>query len=223
MVCDLNKGACFHSERSSVSFSLCDCMPMILALGNDVARVDLRRADEGLRPAGDVVLGISGSAIRPTCSAPSNTPSNSAASPSAPPASAAASFKSLVDHSFHVNVNDMQIVEDVHMILVHVLMRIWTPERRVRACTHAVPLAPLPFLPPCPMCVRARTLLPQFRRNVSTASTNRSGLADHVAGRKTQASAHAIALAARGIVGEALAVHRTPITRQGCMMLAADS
>jgi len=30
----------------------------------------------------------------------------------------------LVDHSFHVNVNDMQIVEDVHMILVHVLMRV---------------------------------------------------------------------------------------------------
>ena len=33
-------------------------------------------------------------------------------------------LKRLVYHSFHVNVDDMQIVEDVHMILVHVLMRI---------------------------------------------------------------------------------------------------
>jgi hypothetical protein len=30
----------------------------------------------------------------------------------------------LVDHCFHVKVDDMQLVEDVHMILVHILMRI---------------------------------------------------------------------------------------------------
>jgi D-sedoheptulose 7-phosphate isomerase len=33
-------------------------------------------------------------------------------------------LKSLVDHCFHVKVDDMQLVEDVHMILVHILMRI---------------------------------------------------------------------------------------------------
>ena len=33
-------------------------------------------------------------------------------------------LKPLVDHCFHVRLNDMQIVEDLHMVLVHVLMRI---------------------------------------------------------------------------------------------------
>ena len=35
-------------------------------------------------------------------------------------------LKPMVDHTFHVQLNDMQIVEDLHMILVHVLMRILT-------------------------------------------------------------------------------------------------
>ena len=33
-------------------------------------------------------------------------------------------LKALADHCFHVKVDDMQIVEDVHMILVHILMKI---------------------------------------------------------------------------------------------------
>jgi D-sedoheptulose 7-phosphate isomerase len=35
----------------------------------------------------------------------------------------------MVDHCFHVKVDDMQLVEDVHMILVHILMRILSVEK----------------------------------------------------------------------------------------------
>ena len=36
MVCDLNKGACFHAEKKFRVMALTDCTPIILALGNDV-------------------------------------------------------------------------------------------------------------------------------------------------------------------------------------------
>ena len=66
MVCDLNKGACFHAEKKFRLISLCDCTPMILALGNDVGfeSIFVEQMKPYARP-GDVVLGISGSGNSP--------------------------------------------------------------------------------------------------------------------------------------------------------------
>ena len=126
MVCDMNKGACFHAEKKFRFISLADCTPMILALGNDVGfeSIFVEQLKAYAQP-GDVVLGISGSGNSPNVlRAVEYAKQLGCVTIGAVRLRAAASSKPLVDHCFHVKVDDMQIVEDVHMILVHVLMRI---------------------------------------------------------------------------------------------------
>ena len=125
LACDLNKGACFHSEKKFRLISLCDSMPMILALGNDVGfeSVFVEQLKPYARP-GDVVLGISGSGNSPNVLRAIEYAKKLGCVTIGATGFGGGKLKALVDYCFHVNVNDMQIVEDVHMILVHVLMRI---------------------------------------------------------------------------------------------------
>lgn len=125
MVCDLNKGACFHSDKKFRVISLTDCMPMILALGNDVGfdSVFVEQLKAYARP-GDVVLGISGSGNSPNVLRAVEYAKQLGCVTIGATGFGGGKLKEMVDHSFHVNVNDMQIVEDVHMILVHVLLRV---------------------------------------------------------------------------------------------------
>ncbi len=125
MVCDLNKGACFHAEKKFRLISLSDCTPMILALGNDVGfeSVFVEQLKAYARP-GDVVLGISGSGNSPNVLRAVEYAKQLGCVTIGATGFSGGKLKALVDHSFHVDVNDMQIVEDVHMVLVHVLMQI---------------------------------------------------------------------------------------------------
>jgi D-sedoheptulose 7-phosphate isomerase len=125
MVCDLNKGASFHTEKKFRFISLADCTPMILALGNDVGfeSIFVEQLKAYAQP-GDVVLGISGSGNSPNVLRAIEYAKQLGCVTIGACGYDGGKLKSLVDHCFHVNVNDMQIVEDVHMILVHILMRI---------------------------------------------------------------------------------------------------
>jgi D-sedoheptulose 7-phosphate isomerase len=125
MVCDLNKGACFHAEKKFRLISLSDNTPMILALGNDVGfeSIFVEQLKPYARP-GDVVLGISGSGNSPNVLRAIEYAKKLGCVTIGATGYGGGKLKPLVDHSFHVNVADMQIVEDVHMVLVHVLMRI---------------------------------------------------------------------------------------------------
>ena len=125
MVCDMNKGACFHAEKKFRFISLADSLPMILALGNDVGfeSVFVEQVKMYAQP-GDVVLGISGSGNSPNVLRAIEYAKKLGCVTIGVCGFDGGKLKSLVDHSFHVRVSDMQIVEDAHMILVHVLMRI---------------------------------------------------------------------------------------------------
>ena len=125
MVCDMNKGACFHAEKKFRFISLTDCTPMILALGNDVGfeSIFVEQLKAYAQP-GDVVLGISGSGNSPNVLRAVEYAKQLGCVTIGAVGFGGGKLKSLVDHCFHVNVNDMQLVEDVHMILVHILMRI---------------------------------------------------------------------------------------------------
>jgi D-sedoheptulose 7-phosphate isomerase len=125
MVCDMNKGASFHSDRKFRLVSLADCTPIILALGNDVGFDSI--FVEQLKPfaqPGDVVLGISGSGNSPNVLRAIEYAKGIGCVTIGAVGYGGGKLKSMVDHCFHVQVDDMQIVEDVHMILVHILMRI---------------------------------------------------------------------------------------------------
>ena len=125
MVCDMNKGACFQAEKKFRFISLTDCTPMILALGNDVGfeSIFVEQVKMYAQP-GDVVLGISGSGNSPNVLRAIEYAKRLGCVTVGACGFEGGKLKSLVDHCFHVKVSDMQIVEDAHMILVHVLMRI---------------------------------------------------------------------------------------------------
>jgi D-sedoheptulose 7-phosphate isomerase len=125
MVCDINKGACFHAEKKFRMISLADCTPMILALGNDVGyeSIFVEQVKMYAQP-GDVVLGISGSGNSPNVLRAIEYAKKLGCVTIGLCGYDGGKLKPLVDHCFHVKLNDMQIVEDAHMILVHILMRI---------------------------------------------------------------------------------------------------
>ena len=125
MVCDLNKGACFHSDKKFRFISLADCTPMILALGNDMGfeSIFVEQLKAYAQP-GDVVLGISGSGNSPNVLRAVEYAKNLGCTTLGAVGYDGGKLKPLVDHCFHVKVDDMQFAEDVHMILVHILMRI---------------------------------------------------------------------------------------------------
>ena len=125
MVCDMNKGACFQTDKKFRFISLSDCTPMILALGNDVGfeSIFVEQLKAYAEP-GDVVLGISGSGNSPNVLRAVEYAKNLGCTTLGAVGYDGGKLKTLVDHCFHVKINDMQLVEDVHMVLVHVLMRI---------------------------------------------------------------------------------------------------
>ncbi len=125
MVCDLNKGACFRSEKKFRLISLCDNMPIIMAVANDIdyESIFVEQLKSYARP-GDVVMGISGSGNSPNVLRGIEYAKRLGCVTVGVCGYDGGQLKPLVDHCFHVRLNDMQIVEDLHMVLVHVLMRI---------------------------------------------------------------------------------------------------
>jgi D-sedoheptulose 7-phosphate isomerase len=125
MVCDLNKGACFHAEKKFRVIALTDCTPMILALGNDVGfeSVFVEQLKAYASP-GDVVIGISGSGNSPNVLRAVEYAKNIGCTTVGVVGFGGGKLKPMVDCCFHAKVDDMQLAEDAHMILVHILMRV---------------------------------------------------------------------------------------------------
>lgn len=123
--CDFNKGVSIHLEKKFEFVCLNDNVPTVLAIANDhgYENVFLLQLEKRLR-MNDVILAISGSGnsknmIRAAEYAKKN--GNKIISLTGYDGGA---LLKLSDHPIHVNVNDMQKVEDVHMILDHLMSQI---------------------------------------------------------------------------------------------------
>jgi D-sedoheptulose 7-phosphate isomerase len=122
--CDINKGCCMDLEKKFKVICLNDNMPTMLALANDVSyeAVFVEQLKNFFEP-GDLVMGISGSgnsenvlqAIRYARKNSGLTIGLSGFS--------GGKLSDLVDVSLVARVDDMQKVEDVHMIVVHMIMQ----------------------------------------------------------------------------------------------------
>ncbi len=125
MVCDLNKGACFDAEKKFRVMALTDCTPLILALGNDVGYeyIFVEQLKNFARQ-GDVVLGISGSGNSPNVLRAFEYAKQIGCTTVAFCGYDGGKMKGMADCVFHVKIDDMQIAEDAHLILGHILMRI---------------------------------------------------------------------------------------------------
>ena len=122
--CDLNKGCCTNLEKKIKTICLNDNIPTLLAFANDVSYdvVFVEQLKNFLNP-GDLVIGISGSGnsenvIKAIHHAKQNNGHTIGFS-----GFSGGKLARMVDVSFVAKVDDMQKIEDIHMILVHMIMQ----------------------------------------------------------------------------------------------------
>lgn len=122
--CDINKGCCMDLERKFKVMCLNDNLPTLLALANDVSYdVVFEEQLKNFFVPGDLVIGISGSgnsenvlrAIRYARNGGGRTIGLSGFS--------GGRLSKEAETAFVAPVHDMQKVEDVHMIFVHMIMQ----------------------------------------------------------------------------------------------------
>ncbi len=124
LACDINKGCCFDLDRKFKMLCLNDNMPTVLALANDVSyeAVFVEQLKNFFTP-GDLVIGISGSgnsenvlrAIRYARDNNGRTIGLSGFS--------GGKLAQLAEVPFVAAVDDMQQVEDIHMVVAHMIMQ----------------------------------------------------------------------------------------------------
>ncbi len=123
--CDINKGCCMDLVKKFKMVCLNDNIPTILALANDVSYdVVFEEQLKNFFIPGDLVIGISGSgnsenvlrAIRYAKAHNGRTIGLSGFS--------GGQLAQLTDVSFVARSDDMQKIEDIHVIVVHMIMQI---------------------------------------------------------------------------------------------------
>ena len=122
--CDLNKGCCNNLEKKIKMICLNDNTPTLLAFANDVSYdvVFVEQLKNFFNP-GDLVIGISGSGnSENVIKAIHHTKQNNGQTIGFSGFSGGKLAK-MVDVPFVAKVDDIQKVEDIHMILVHMIMQ----------------------------------------------------------------------------------------------------
>ncbi|RJR17849.1 MAG: SIS domain-containing protein [Nitrospiraceae bacterium] len=122
--CDINKGSCFNLDKKFKVICLNDNIPTMLAYANDLSysKVFVEQLRNFLQP-GDVVIGISGSGNSDNVLQAISFARKMKAKTIGLSGFNGGKLSQAVDIPFIVAINDMQKVEDVHMIVVHMLMQ----------------------------------------------------------------------------------------------------
>jgi len=121
---DINKGCCFDLEKKFKMICLNDNLPTLLALANDVSfdAVFVEPLKNFFKP-GDLVIGISGSGnSRNVLNAVAHAHANGGKTIGLTGFSGG-KLAPMVDIAYIVDIDDMQKIEDLHMILVHMIMQ----------------------------------------------------------------------------------------------------
>ena len=123
--CDINKGVSVGLDKRHRIIALTDNIPTMLAYSNDMSYDDVfvEQLKNFIEP-GDVVVGISGSGNSKNIVKAiefANTLNNLTVGITG---YGGGKLRDIATFSVNANYNDMQISEDIHMMLVHVLMKI---------------------------------------------------------------------------------------------------
>lgn len=120
---DFNKGL---SEKLEIKYDfecLSDNLPMIMAVANDTSYDEIfRQPLMNKMHDGDVFIGISGSGNSRNVVNAMEYAKNNGGTTIALVGYTGGKLKEIADYSVHVNINDMQISEDIHMVLDHLMM-----------------------------------------------------------------------------------------------------
>lgn len=133
--CDFNKGISYDQEIKYELDCLSDNVPMMTAIANDIGYDDIFviPLQNRLRQ-GDVVIGISGSGNSENIVRALEYANASGAETIAICGYDGGRIKKLAKYNVHVEVDNMQIVEDMHLMLDHMMMYILSGRMECEQC-----------------------------------------------------------------------------------------
>lgn len=122
---DFNKGV---SESLDIKYDfecLSDNVPTMMAVANDIGYEEIfRHTLRNKMKKGDILIGISGSGNSMNIVNAMEYAKSIGGLTVAIVGYDGGKMKGLADYSIHIEINDMQISEDIHMILDHVMMSV---------------------------------------------------------------------------------------------------
>lgn len=125
MVCDIVKGCSFNKDKKFKIFCLNDNIPTILAYSNDVSYdVIFEEQLKNILNSNDVILAISGSGNSKNIIRAIEFGKSKNAKIIGFTGYSGGKLKELSDVSVNANINDMQISEDIHVIIMHILYKL---------------------------------------------------------------------------------------------------
>ena len=121
--CDFNKGVSEHQDIKYNFECLSDNFPTMMAVANDISYDEVFRFPlRNKMNSGDVLIGISGSGNSINVVNAMEYAKSIGGTTIAIVGYSGGKMKEIADYNIHVNINDMQISEDIHMILDHMMM-----------------------------------------------------------------------------------------------------
>ena len=123
--CDINKGVAFGQEKRHRVIALTDNIPTMLAYSNDMSYDDVfaEQLKNFIEP-GDIVIGISGSGNSKNVIKAIDLANDLGNHTVGITGFEGGELRQVAKFSVNAKRNDMQISEDIHMILVHILMKV---------------------------------------------------------------------------------------------------
>ena len=123
--CDFNKGASYGYKKRFKFICLNDNVPTVMAYGNDTSYDDIFVEQlKNLMSSGDLVIGISGSGNSKNVINAIEWANANGAQTFALLGYNGGKLKNTAQKCVHVNIDDMQITEDLHMVLDHLIMKV---------------------------------------------------------------------------------------------------
>lgn len=121
--CDFNKGVS-ENQNDKYNFEcLNDNIPTLMAVANDIGYEEVFRFPlKNKMKSGDILIGISGSGNSKNVVNAMEYAKSIGGTTIAIVGYSGGKMKEMADYNIHVNINDMQISKDIHMILDHMMM-----------------------------------------------------------------------------------------------------
>ncbi len=121
--CDFNKGISYDQDIKYDIECLTDNVPMMMAIANDIGYEDIFVVPlKNKIKSGDILIGISGSGNSENVLRAFAYANSIGADTISFTGYSGGKLKEISNYNIHVNVDNMQIVEDVHLVLNHMMM-----------------------------------------------------------------------------------------------------
>ena len=125
LACDFNEGISEGKTKRFRVIALTDNIPSITAIANDMGyeMIFVQQLSSLMEP-GDYVIGISGSGNSENVIRAIDYGNEHGAITVGFTGYSGGRLKESAQHNIHINIDDMQVAEDLHMVLNHIMMRV---------------------------------------------------------------------------------------------------